>query len=127
MANVSKMPASLTADKSPEEIAWLQSIEKAAFLETPFDVDPITPGNTTATVTSRTVTDSANAGPGVDSGILGWSGVTQTLYDSFTTIEAVLNTFNTNQANLNAAIAALNARVTALEEKTDEIITALSP
>lgn len=28
MANVSMMPASLSADKSPEEIAWLQSIEK---------------------------------------------------------------------------------------------------
>lgn len=28
MANVSKMPASLTTDKSPEEIAWLQNIEK---------------------------------------------------------------------------------------------------
>ena len=121
----SKMPAG--EDLSPQMIAWLQSIEKQASAETPFDVDPVTPGSTSVVVTNRTVTDAANVGTGSDNGILGAGAAIQTYYDSFTTIKNVLNTFNTNLTNLKTAVDALNVRVTALENKDNEIITALTP
>lgn len=126
MANVSKMPASLTADKSPEEIAWLQGIEKQA--NAPFTVQSLTPGNTSLSVSTRTISDSANSGTGVDGATVGYNlgNALQSLYDSFTTIKNSLNTLSANDTATQAAVAALNTRVTALEEKINEAIAALS-
>lgn len=87
---------------------------------------PITPGNTTVSITNRTVTDGANVGTGSDNGILGAGAAIQTYYDSFTTIKNVLNTFSTNHTNSKNAIDALNTRMTALENKVNAIIAALA-
>lgn len=104
--------------------AYLQGIEKGA-ASSSINVDPITPGDTTVTITNRTISDSANSAPGSDSSIIGYAGDVASLYNSFTTIKNALNSYSANHTNEKAAIDALNARVTALENKIDEIITAL--
>lgn len=87
---------------------------------------PLTPGNTTVSVTNRTVTDSLNSGAGTDSGNIGYALSGQSLYDSFTVIKNVINSFNTNHTNSKNAIDALNTRVTALENKVNAIIASIS-
>lgn len=87
---------------------------------------PLTPGNTTVSITNRTLTDATNTGTGTDIGVIGYNATAQSLFDSFTTIKNVVNSFNTNHTNSKNAIDALNTRVTALENKVNAIITALS-
>lgn len=100
----------------------LQPLSDAAITPPP----ALTPGNTTVSITNRSVADTLNTGTGVDVSLIGYAGTSQSLYDSFTTIKNVVNSFNTNHTNSKNAIDALNTRVTALENKVNAIITALS-
>lgn len=109
-----------------EKLKFLETLSPLTDIPAIVPPSPVTPGDTPVTITNRTVTDASNQNPGVDTGVLGFGALSQTLYDSFTTIEAVLNSFNTNHTNEKAAIDALNTRLTALENKVNAIIAAIS-
>lgn len=106
-----------------ETLQPLSDIDNPSFTET-----GLTPGNTTVTVTSRTVNDSLNGVAGTDPGTnpigLGNSGGT-TVNDSFTRLANILNAQYTNDANLATAIGALNTRTTDLENKINDIVSDL--
>lgn len=110
----------------------LNSTVKVLGAPTSFAVSPLTPGNTTVTVTLGAITDSGNNGTGVVHAFIGYNSVgttaqvLQTLYDSFTTIASYINTIRTDITADQTAVAALNTRVTALENKIDAMITDLA-
>lgn len=114
----------------------LKSLEKLSSLTDSisgsFSVAPITPGNTSVSVTTAAISDAGNNGTGVVHAFIGYnsSGTTaqilQTLYDSFTTIAFYINAIRTDLTADQTAVSALNSRVTALENKVDAIISDLA-
>jgi len=109
-----------------EKLKFLEGLQPLSDVPAIVPPPPITPGNTTVSVTNRSVADTLNIGTGVDASLIGYASTVQSLYDSFTTIKNVINSFNTNHTNSKNAIDALNTRVTALENKVNAIISALS-
>ena len=89
---------------------------------------PLTPGNTTVAVTLGAITDGGNVAPGNIQAYIGYGTPTvlQSLYDSFTTIASQFNKTRTDLLAAQTAEAALNARVTTLENKVNDLISALS-
>lgn len=110
---------------------FIETLQPLSDIDNPsFDEAPLTPGSTSATVTSRTVTDGNNSTAGVDAGTdpiaIGYKATdSQTWFDSFTIIKNILNAQYTNDANLDAAVDALNTRTTDLENKLNDVISDL--
>lgn len=109
-----------------EKFKFLEGLQPLSDVPAIVPPSSLTPGNTTVSVTNRTVSDTLNIGTGVDASVIGYASTAQSLYDSFTTIKNVVNSFNTNHTNSKNAIDALNTRVTALENKVNAIISSLS-
>lgn len=127
---VSALPKSMADKLSPEEIAYLQKIEKYAQPPADFNVSDASTGTTTATINSRVVNDSLNGVAGTDPGTspigLGNSGGT-TVNDSFTRLANLINTAYANDAALLDAIEELSDRLNTLVAKVNEIIAAETP
>lgn len=135
-AKVSTLPAGSLSDAngkpSPQFVAYLQKLERllaeAGTLE---DVSPVTPGNTDPSVTFRVFTDTDNNVTGTDPGLatqpIGYAGGGTSIFDSFTRLANAVTALYQNDANLDAAIADINTRLTAVENKMNDIIAALTP
>lgn len=94
--------------------------------EPSFSVTAVTVGNTTTSITNRTVTDAGNGGlTGTDTSILGVGTSPNPQQNGWTTLMNVVNSFNTNHINHKNAADALNTRVRALETKLNAIIADL--
>jgi len=97
-----------------------------------FGVAALTPGNTTVSVSTGAISDSGNNGVGVVHNFIGYnsSGTTaavlQTLYDSFSTIASYINGIRTDLTADQTAVAALNTRLTVLENKVNAVIADLT-
>jgi hypothetical protein len=111
----------------------LKSLEKLSSITDSisgsFAIAQITPGSTSVSVTTPAISDGGNNGTGVvhnDIGYNSTSGTLQSLYDSFTSIAFYINKIRTDLTADQTAVSALNSRVTALENKVDEIITDLA-
>ncbi|MBN8968941.1 MAG: hypothetical protein J0G95_10825 [Rhizobiales bacterium] len=94
--------------------------------EPPFTVDPVTPGSTS--VSTQTLSKTAVGSPtgSVQSTFQYYPGTSSDIANNYATIYDVFNKQDSNTSSQNSSIAALNVRITALENKINEIITALS-
>lgn len=89
-----------------------------------FTEAPLTPGSTSASTSARTIDATLNASSGTDNGHVGYTTIAN-LYDSFEVIKNCLNALYTNTTNLDTAVDALNTRITALENKLNDVIADL--
>ena len=120
----SKMPEG--EDLSPQMIAYLQRIEKQSNTDQPFDVAPVVPGDTSVAVTTAAISD-ASLPSGTVHNYVSWDGTAASARDSFGTMAFYITAIRADLLASQAAVAELSARVTALENKDNEIITALTP
>lgn len=107
----------------------LSSVVKAlGIAPASFAVSPVTPGDTTVSVTVPTLSDSDNGpGTGVPHNHIGNNnGSAQALWDSFTTIAAYNNAIRADLLASQTAVTALNDRVTELENKLNAVVTDLA-
>ena len=118
---------------NPNWYPALKSLEKLSSITDSisgsFAITQITPGSTSVSVTTPAISDGVNNGTGVvhnDIGYNSTAGTLQSLYDSFTSIAFYINKIRTDLTADQTAVLALNSRVTALENKVDEIINDLA-
>jgi hypothetical protein len=88
---------------------------------------PLVPGSTSATVTTAALTDtSVPLGTPANTINFGAAPSIAQQQNNWATVVAYVNSIKTDLINAQTAVSGLNSRVTALENKINDLITALS-
>jgi hypothetical protein len=117
-------------DKWRDFFRYIESLQPLDEIVNPsFTVTALTPGSTAYSPTtgvSKTFTVLGAFTPVIQAALTYGTGVTaQNLVDDFATIADALTKAATNHTSIQTAVSALNTRVTALENKENEVISDL--
>lgn len=110
-----------------EKLKFLEILGPLSDIAKPTLPSPLTPGSTSASVTTVALSDISSPPGNVNTTIdYGGSPTAAKVQDNFTTLAAHNNTILTDLQALQTAIGALNTRVTAAENEFNALLTALS-
>ena len=109
-----------------EKLKFLETLQPLTDIVNPtFSVTTLTPGNTTTSITNRTVSFDNGGLGGSDTGVLGVGTASNPQQNSWVTTGSIIGQFSANHTAHKNASDALNARVTALENKINAVINDL--